>query len=305
MNYDQGNIVYVKRGAIDISKWDRCIEEASNGLIYGYSFYLDHMAKNWDALILNDYEAVMPLPWNNKWGIKYLYQPPLTPQLGIFSRATVSEKIIKPFLQAINSHFNFAEIFFNYNNRSPLFKVHHNYILDLNNSYSFIQSKYEKDLIKNLKRAERFQFNYIKEYDLKKALSLHQEQYQGRTPHVKFADYVQFEKLCFQMNERGEIVTRAVLDMKNELLALAMMFVRKKRLYLIESTTSEKGRKMQSNHFLLDAIIREFSGRDFVLDFVGSDISGIAHFYKNFGTTDQPYFFYKYNNLAWPFRLFK
>ncbi|WP_315816464.1 hypothetical protein [Paraflavitalea speifideaquila] len=56
-------------------KWDRCIADAPNGLIYGYSFYLDKMADNWDGLVLNNYEAVMPLPWKKKWGIYYLAHP--------------------------------------------------------------------------------------------------------------------------------------------------------------------------------------------------------------------------------------
>ena len=30
---------------IDKAKWDHCIDNAGNGLIYAYSFYLDHMAK--------------------------------------------------------------------------------------------------------------------------------------------------------------------------------------------------------------------------------------------------------------------
>ncbi len=42
------------------------------------------MAKQWDALVWNDYEAVMPLTWNRKYGIAYLYQPFLTAQLGVF-----------------------------------------------------------------------------------------------------------------------------------------------------------------------------------------------------------------------------
>ena len=56
----------------------------TNGFIYGYSFYLDHMAKHWDALVSGDYEAVMPLTWNRKYGIYYLYQPFLAAQLGVF-----------------------------------------------------------------------------------------------------------------------------------------------------------------------------------------------------------------------------
>jgi hypothetical protein len=71
-------IRYLQRDQIDTVQWDNCIGNAPNGLIYGHSFYLDRMAVNWDALVLNDYEAVMPLPWKKKWGIYYLAHPPLT-----------------------------------------------------------------------------------------------------------------------------------------------------------------------------------------------------------------------------------
>lgn len=58
------------------------------------------MAKNWDALVLNDYEAVMPLTWNKKYGICYLYQPPFTACLGITGKlvttATMTD-FLKPF----------------------------------------------------------------------------------------------------------------------------------------------------------------------------------------------------------------
>ena len=77
---DPLHIQYLSHDEIDKPKWDRCIDEAPNGLIYSYSFYLDHMAKHWDGLVLskgphsdNDYEAVMPLTWNKKYGLHYLY----------------------------------------------------------------------------------------------------------------------------------------------------------------------------------------------------------------------------------------
>ena len=59
-------IQYLTHYQIDKAKWDDCIGKADNGLIYAYSFYLDQMSKNWDALVLNDYAAVMPLTWNRK-----------------------------------------------------------------------------------------------------------------------------------------------------------------------------------------------------------------------------------------------
>ena len=54
-------IRYVTRAELDVQLWDNCITNASNGLIYAYSFYLDTIAKQWDALVLDDYRMVMPL----------------------------------------------------------------------------------------------------------------------------------------------------------------------------------------------------------------------------------------------------
>ena len=65
--FDTSSVSYLQNKDIDKIKWDKCIDTASNGLIYAYSFYLDTMAKHWDALVMNDYEAVMPITWNKKF----------------------------------------------------------------------------------------------------------------------------------------------------------------------------------------------------------------------------------------------
>lgn len=63
---ETGTIQLLSQNQIDKTKWDICIDQAPNGLIYAYSWYLDTMAKNWDALVYNDYELVMPLTWKKK-----------------------------------------------------------------------------------------------------------------------------------------------------------------------------------------------------------------------------------------------
>ena len=45
--------------AIDKPKWDALIAECGN--IYAYSWYLDIVHPGWDALVDDDYQAVMPL----------------------------------------------------------------------------------------------------------------------------------------------------------------------------------------------------------------------------------------------------
>ena len=61
------------------------------------------MAKHWDALVLGDYEAVMPLTWNKKWNISYLYQPPFTASLASFGKL-LTEEIVRAFIAAIPVH---------------------------------------------------------------------------------------------------------------------------------------------------------------------------------------------------------
>ena len=84
-------IHYLKRKDIDIVKYNTCIEASINTRIYAYSWYLDIVATNWDILVLNDYEAVMPLPWRQKYFIKYMYPPAWTQQLGVFSKSRIMQ----------------------------------------------------------------------------------------------------------------------------------------------------------------------------------------------------------------------
>jgi hypothetical protein len=297
-------IQYIKRSKLDINRWNETIDDAQNSLIYAYSFYLDQMSKHWDALILGDYEYIMPLTWNKKWGIKYLYQPPFTQQLGIFSRLPISEEIMRAFLAVVENKFRFSEIFLNYdNNKNLKLKPRNNYILLISDPYEELMSRYKKDMKKNLRHATTFTMQYSGSFGLDEAISIHRQTYQSRTPHVSSTDFQHFGNLCKDL--KGDVLIRVARDRENNLLAIALLLSRKKRIYLIQSTTLPVGRANEANYFLLDQVIREFSGQNLILDFEGSDIEGIAHFYMNFGSINQPYYFFKHNHLPWPWNVFK
>jgi hypothetical protein len=247
----------------------------------------------------------MPLTWNRKWGIRYLYQPPFTQQLGIFSTLPYPDPLVPRFLSLAQQHFRFAEIFLNYANPSPHLHPHTNFILDLDEPYDRLAARYKKDLVKNLRLAAHTPMRYGPSSDLSLALRLHKESYADRMPHVKANAYTRFEQLCFFLLEKDRLLLRTVSDASGQLLALALLPRDDRRLYLLESTTLPVGRATAANHFLLDGLIREFAGQPLLLDFEGSDLPGIAHFYANFGARDQPYFFYRHNRLPWPLRWLK
>jgi hypothetical protein len=315
-------IHYLRRKEIDIACWDACVERASNSLIYSRSFYLDAMAAGqWDALVLEDYKAVMPLPWRSRAGIRYLYQPAFTQQTGIFSAEPITPALVDAFLRELRRHFRFAEIYLNYANQDPALERHSNLILPLDAPYETLAGRYKKDLLRNLKVAGRSEPDllYVKDFDLHTAHGYYQQQYKGRLPAFRAEDYRHFEELCLLLQQRGQLLVRAVTadhhvtsdrhltvtSYGRQPLCTAVLLRDSTRLYLLQSTTLPAGRATGANHFLLDNLVREWAGTPLILDFEGSDQPGIAHFYENFGSIDQPYFFYRHNRLPWPLRLFK
>ena len=101
------------------------------------------------------------------------------------------------------------------------------------------------------------------------------------------------------------IFIRQVRDDPGELLNSSLFLQDNHRIYNIMSVSPAAGRKKRAHFYLLDQLIAEFATKKILLDFEGSDVPGIAEFYRKFGSHNQPYPFLKYNNLPFPFRLFK
>jgi hypothetical protein len=299
-------IRYLEREAIDDSRWDRCVVQSTNSLIYGRSFYLDRMADGrWDALVLGEYEAVMPLTWRRKFGIKYLYQPAFTQQTGIFSRLHLSNTVIQAYLTAAIHRFRFAEIFLNYGNPLPCLQPRTNLILPLEDSYETLAARYRKDLVRNLRLAASSGLQYVIDPDPSLTLQAYRHKYTGRIPGTTPKDYLNFEMLCRHLLDSGALLLRAVSDARHRLLSTAVLPRDEQRIYLLQSTTFPGGREAKANHFLLDQLIKEWAGSRLVLDFEGSDLPGVKLFYEAFGSTGQPYFFYRCNRLPFPLRFLK
>jgi hypothetical protein len=297
------HIHYLRREDLDTAKWDACIH-----LIYGKSWYLDHMTGGgWDALVEGDYQVVMPLTWRRKWGVRYLYQPAFTQQLGMFAKDAIPPQLIDAFLQELIRRYKFAEIFLNCRNIYPGLKPFTNLILDLRTSYNELAAGYKQDLVNNLKKANRSPLQYTDDLDLFQTLSLFQQQYSSRMGHLTGQDYDRFKALCITLRKKEQLLLRGITDLSGQVLATALLPRDDHRLYLVQSSVTPAGRRTGANHFLLDRLIHEFAGQgqSLILDFEGSELPGIALFYRNFGSRNEPYYFYRHNRLPWPLNLFK
>jgi hypothetical protein len=293
-----GSIKYLKQQEIDKEKWDRCIDLAANGRIYAYSFYLDKMSDNWDALVLDDYSAVMPLTWRKKWGVYYLYQPFLCAQLGVFGN-DVDGEMVSEFLQNVPSKFKYWDIYLNEDNffASEDSKIYPraNFVLELNRPYEELQKAYRENIRRNTRKANEAGCVPVKGFEVEKLISLALDQMPRKTKETA-ENANRFRKLYSILREKKQAEVFGI-SLKNELLASCAFFYSHHRAYYILVGNHPNGRTIGASHALIDYFIREHAGQNLLLDFEGSDIRNLAFFYSSFGAKEEKYAAVKLNRL--------
>ena len=262
------------------------------------------MADNWDAIIVNNYEAVFPMPFRKKWGIKYVYHPAFIQQLGLCT--TTANIKVSDILPILMQHFKYADLFLNYTNcflNNLTEKT--NFVLYLNKNYAHYRLKYKYHLKRKLNINNTKFLNYRKNYNTKEAIYTYKNLYADKHKSINDKDYSNFLKLCEKLALQKKVFTRSVYDEKEQLLSIALFLFENDRIYNIINCTTQIGRNTISSHYLIDRLIEEFSETNNILDFEGSDLKGVKRFYENFSPKKEPYFYYKINNLHPLLKLFK
>ena len=292
---------YLTYNEIDKAKWDTCIDKAPNGLVYAYTAYLDAMAKQWDAIVLNDYEAVMPLTWNKKYGVYYLYQPPFTASLGVFGQS-ISANLLINFLESIPAKFKYWDISLNHSNvfRLPAFNLYQrvNHVLSLQDSYNTIYERFRDNIKRNIKKSEQLSLVIKEDIELAPVLALAKEQVR-QFAAITDKDLGNFKKIYEHLHQKEQATTYGVYTPAGELIASSVFFFSHRRAYYILVGNHPNGKTLGASHALINTFIKDHAGRDILLDFEGSDIHNLAFFYSSFGAREEKYAGLRVNRLPW------
>jgi hypothetical protein len=302
------NIVYLKHDAIDKRLWDENLGSAANRTLYAQSWYLDIVAPRWDALVAGDYQVMMPLTWRKKWGIPYLYQPDFTQQLGVFSVTGPTPGDVAEFLQAIPGEFRYVDIQLNVANdvgsldawRTSKRVTHH---LKLNNTHESILSSYNENRRRDIRKAMRAGVTVNEFWDVDALVAGIKSTIRGRLRFTRAQWQLLAELLTVARSRRCARLFGAFMG--GELVAANAFLLNDRFLIFSAGFSSTTGKDNGANSLLFDQVIKQFAGQDFVLDFEGSMIPGIAHFFLSFGAAEVPYCAVSRNTLPWPLRLLK
>lgn len=279
-------IQYIAYNNLDYEKWDKCIIRSVNSTFYAKSWYLDIVCENWDALVLNDYEAVMPLPKRKKWGIKYIYQPFMCQQLGVFHNQ--DSHCVDSFISAIPKEILHFNINLNTHNSSKIYlsKSNVNYLLPLDKNIELLRANYSKSHLKNLRRANKHNLTIATVPDTAEQFYRNKRLLASGFMNANQFD-LEFKILNISLQlGKGEIFS----VMGNQGNCCSVFVINEnKRLYLLSSYSNEEGKQKSAYFFLLDYIFSLEKFRGFIFDFEGSNLEGVAQRNKGFGAESTSY----------------
>lgn len=299
-------ISIIPSSEINTTKWDACVANNNNGLIYATSNYLNYIAENWYGLIVNDYELIFPIPIKKKWGIMYIYMPAFTQQLGFIGNLNLLNNEV---IEAIQKFVKYASPYLNFSNQAFAkqfsCKQLNNYIINLNQSYDSLKSNYQSTVAYSLKKAQKNNLLYKKSNDYTKAVDAYFKYNKNNMLHVAKADYNKLKEVLLHLQSNNSLLIRNIVNTENEILSSVVLMKDNKRYYNIINVTTHKGRQQEANYLLYDGLLQELSNQPMIFDFEGSDLPGVEKFYQKFGANNQPYFHWHYNLLPKPFQWLK
>ena len=287
-------IQYIKHKEIDKSRWDEAIDQAPNGRIYAYSWYLDAMTANqWDALIGGDYEYIMPLPWKNRYGISYLITPYFVQQLGVYSLKELTPDVFVRFIDAIPFKFRYINLNINYPDSIAGTKAtftqkrRTNYTLDINRDYDAIAAGYSRNVSRILKTELDCQL--IESDNLKNSIAIYQHKIATKTANNSPIAFERLLQASITAQSHKQLLPVELVDSQGKVLAAFIFFLSHGRIYYIAGTQTPEGKAVHATYRLINELFRKYSRTHKIFDFEGSDIPGVAEFFRKWGSIPEYY----------------
>lgn len=270
----------LKYEEIDFEKYDRCLEDSVQRNFYANKEILDHLCKSWELLVWQDYQYMMPIPVQKKFGLKFAVMPLFCQQLGVFGNEQNPE-IEERFLEYLQKNYRIVQYSFNFQNsfRQNL-KQKKNYFADAKD-YKILRKDYFKGRKSTVKTA---QYLHFKELQVSEHLDFIKNYFKGlekQSDIQKLLVYFDF------LNSKKMLRTFGAFK-DDRLINVAVMVDYGGRLSLLSLINDDNYRSDNGASFLIDRILQEnISEKSF--DFMGGSIRAIEVFFKSFGSQLQEY----------------
>jgi len=285
------------RHQIDDQVWDQTITDSINRRIYGYTWYLDAVTDGkWSALIIGNYDFIMPLVHRSKCGISYIYQPFITQQLGVFGLQQCTGKVLGLFLKSIPWKYHIVDmnIMECKNSISRFFiQKRQNHIIDLSPSYQAISKNYNRNTRRNIKSATDASLTINLGIDTQQFIDF-QSQWEPGDFTAPNRHHV--EQLVTAATGNADVIVGGVFD-GSELVATGLFIIDNQRVWFLLCASNEKGKDKKAMFFLIDHILQRYATNALIFDFTGSNIPSIIQRNHGFGAVIENFYYIRRKSL--------
>lgn len=279
----------VQRKDIDVKLWDKKIANSSLQNPFIFCWALDATASDWCAIVNEDYSFLLPLPLDNKMGLKRIRQHYYSRQLDWIG----SEDELRKALNLAKEQFH--EMDFGLSLVSTLEKT---------KRYQSFNYQDEIEYSKNAKRIlKKEKFQVIKKQSLEAFLEIYRTNaFQKFEQPIENLD--RLKRLVSALFEQ-KLATMYAIEEDGQMKAGAIFIDYKStRTYLIGDCSSEF-KKEGAMFYLLDHGIQNTPENTQTFDFGGSNVESVANFYKKLGGKDHFYSHVHWENHPFWFSLLK
>ncbi|WP_428664710.1 GNAT family N-acetyltransferase [Runella sp.] len=305
-------VLLLHRSQLNSGQWDEFVAASPQCILYAYSWYLDTVSPDWQALVLvekDQWQAVMPLPCRRKWGMNVVQQPFFCQLLGVFTAPLFEfTEAVRLLLDKLPFCFRYISIYTGRFGQPILYpkgmKITNadNFILPLKPSYSLLFKNYTHDRKTNLLRAQKFGWQSQQSTDIEPLIKLFQENHAAQIQGGVSANaYYLLQKVVAVLQQKKAL--RLVYALKNgQIEAGALFAIFDDRIIYLFNAASATGRKGNARTWLIDQMIQKYAQTDFIFDFESPELSSISSFYQSFGAEKEGYTLFSYNDLPFPLK---
>ena len=297
------NITYLKNSEINFVRWDNCINNAINGNIFAYSWYLNIICEDWDALVMDDYEYVMPILHLKKFKRDIIFSSKLGIRLGIFSNKILTENIVKTFVNKIPKKYLAISIILNkFNKLSEKTSNLFTHELDLVQSHLKITEKYSNQFQKNIHIAVSKRISIVQGLTPNDLIHFAEKKESISSPNLRKAEIHKLRMIMAYGLRYNLAEMYGAYTVENNLCAVALFIKSKRKHHLIFNAINKEGLNSFALHYLIDKFIESHAEKTLTLNLENVIFRNDIDFFTGIGAHEYKYKRYYVNRLPWYYK---
>ncbi|RXM41345.1 hypothetical protein BOQ62_00750 [Chryseobacterium sp. CH21] len=275
----------LKYHEIDFVKYTHCLENSEQRKYSATKYFLDTTSTMpWEILVYKDYEAVMPVPFVRKYGMKIVHNPKLCQQLGVFS-AKDNLDLNEAFLEYLEKNYMIRAYPFNdVNQLRTKIRIKKNFLLYPDN-YEKVYARYSP----KRKRKLRLDQEIVKESEIRtisydKAKAFIEANTIGLSKDNDLGEFMRI----FETFHQSNYLKFTAFYYQNKMINVIATYTDCNMVALLGNFNDKDYVKLSGASVLIDHIIKE-NIETHIFDFEGGELPNIEEFFRGFRPELKPY----------------